>query len=129
MSKYLEWLGYGLDVAKIALSGTPAGAIVAIVDEVVDNSKDVLSNDSIVKTLESMAKSKGNDLTPGKIERLKVILEDEAQFYKHDFTEELVEVLASSEAKNSVCLHNAAKSDTYVISFTDFQDLYTEVKK
>lgn len=127
MSKYLEWLDYGLDVAKIALSGTPAGAIVAIVDEVVENSQDSISNDSIVKTLESMAKSKGNDLTPGKIQRLKFVLGTKSKFYKHDFSGEIVEALAISEERNSVCFFNAAESDTFIVSHTDFLDLYTKV--
>jgi len=74
-----EWLDRGLDVAKVVAGPTPIGAVLTIVDTVVDeNLKDKgVNDDDVLETLSSMMKSKWNSLTPGKIERIKAILEEE----------------------------------------------------
>lgn len=126
MSNYMKWLDYGLDVAKIALSGTPAGAVVAVIDEVVKNTQDIISNNSVIKTLKSMAKSKGNDLTPGKIKKIEQILEAESIYYKH-LDGSVVELLATSDGGKRI-LYNEENDDTYIVDDRDFKIFYGKVE-
>lgn len=70
-----RFIGLGIDIAKVATSGTPVGAAIAVIDHVVDNMKDDnVSNTSVVKLLESAGKSIGNTLTPKKIQIITKIL-------------------------------------------------------
>lgn len=126
MNKIMDWLDYGLDVAKIALSGTPAGAVVAVIDEVVENTQDSISNDSVIKTLESMAKSKGNDLTPGKIKKIEQILKAESIYYKH-LDGSVLELLTTSDGGKRI-LYNEEKDDTYIVDYKDFNRFYEKVE-
>ncbi len=45
-----------------------AGAVIKITDAIVNSENESISNESVIKVLESMAKSKGNNLDMGQVE-------------------------------------------------------------
>ena len=75
-NSWLDWLDSGLDVAKVVAGATPIGAVLTVVDAVVEKANDGISNDSVVDMLTTMSKSTWNSLDPEKVERIKAILEE-----------------------------------------------------
>lgn len=73
-SSWLNWLDSGLDIAKVITGATPIGAMVTVVDAVVESVNDGVSNDSVIDTIEAMSKSSWNNLTPEKVEKMKALL-------------------------------------------------------
>lgn len=76
----MNWLnifGSVVDVAKNIAGATPVGAALHIVSAVVDSADNGVSNESVVTTIETMAKSSWNDLTPEKVARMKAILNED----------------------------------------------------
>lgn len=78
-NKWLDWLGQGLDVAKVIAGATPVGAALTVLDAVVDstNKESGVNNDDVIETITLMMKSNWNSLTPEKVERIKVILSED----------------------------------------------------
>lgn len=74
--KYLKWLNKGLDVAKLLTIGTPIGAVISVVDAVVEKVNDGVSTQSVKNTLLSMSKSKWNNLNADKLARINSILDE-----------------------------------------------------
>ena len=74
-----NWLNEGLDVAKVLAGRSPVGAVLTVVDAIVDETyeKGGINNETVLNTVTSMAKSKWNSLTPEKVEKIKTILEEE----------------------------------------------------
>lgn len=75
----LGWISKGLDVAKLLTIGTPIGAVITVIDAVVETVNDGVSNESVKSTLLSMSKSKWNNLTPDKILRINAILDEKTE--------------------------------------------------
>ena len=73
---WLEWIDRGLDVVKVAAGNTPIGAILHVIDAVVEKINDGISNESIIEFLKRASVSKWNSLTPDKIDRIIKILEE-----------------------------------------------------
>lgn len=75
---FLNILDKGLDVVKHAVGLNPIGAILHILDDVIEvaNKNQGVKDENVLDILYKMSKSKWNKLTPGKIERIKKILEE-----------------------------------------------------
>lgn len=72
-----DLLKQGLDVAKILAGRTPIGAILHVVDAVVESQDDGISTDSIKNFVTKSSKSKWNNLTPAKVDKINEILDSE----------------------------------------------------
>ena len=65
LSKYFNM---GLSIAEMVFSKNPiAGLVIGTVRAVVDKQDDGISNESVIKTVEEMAKSTWNDLSDEKV--------------------------------------------------------------
>lgn len=71
-----KWLDKDLDVAKLVAGNTPVGAIITVIDAVVESSNGFISDNSVKNTLFAMSKSKFNKLTPEKLEKINHILDN-----------------------------------------------------
>lgn len=71
-----KWLDKGLDVAKLVAGNTPVGAIITLIDAVVESTNGFISDNSVKNTLLAMSKSKFNKLTPEKLEKINDILDN-----------------------------------------------------
>lgn len=76
MKKYLTWLDKGLDVAKLLTIGTPVGAVISVIDAVVEQVGDGVSDKSVKDTIFAMSKSKWNNLNEDKLKRINAILDE-----------------------------------------------------
>lgn len=73
----ISWLDKGLDIAKVVTSGTPIGAVVTVIDSVVDEIGEGVSDKSVKEVIFSMSKSKWNKLDDEKVKRINKILDEE----------------------------------------------------
>ena len=75
---FLNVLDKGLEIAKQFVGVNPVGAVLTIIDDVVEvaNTNQGIDNENVLDVIYRMSKSKWNKLTPGKIERIKKILEE-----------------------------------------------------
>lgn len=84
LSKYFNM---GLSIAEMVFSKNPiAGLVIGTVRAVVDKQDDGISNESVIKTVEEMAKSTWNDLSDEKVvhiaEVIKMTEEEFNEFQK-----------------------------------------------
>jgi len=81
----------GLDIAKMVIgaSNPIAGGVIGLIDMVVEKKADGVSNNSVMKMLESTAKSTWNNLDDDKLSRIRDIIFEKEVSNAENFPNEL----------------------------------------